>query len=346
MAHPEVVDQQGRSARCSCWSASTSCSARCRSSASARRRRRSSTSPRSASSRRRKAIKPDSKKLNPIIGPEEPLQPATRSSSRPRTSSRSAIVGAIVALAVLPEARRARGAGRHARRRSCCRSCATMILTIAQRAAIAYLVDRPRRLRLPAPPHREGAEDGQGGGQGGVQAAGAACRGQARAEAQGHGARPRAHDGRRSHRRRDRHQPDPLLRRAQVRRATSPAPIVVAKGVDDLALQDPRSWRGRRRRRSSPTRRSRARCTPPSRSGVRSPRTSSTPSRSSSPTSTASPARGRSRSRHELDVLQARDAPLRPARRGRRRPDRGDADHPAAADAAGLLHHAQHLGAR
>ena len=42
-------------------------------------------------------------------------------------------------------------------------------------------------------------------------------------------------------------------------------------------------------------------------------------------------------------LSQGRQA-RRPRRRRRHRPDRGDADHPAAAAAAGLLHHAEHLG--
>ena len=51
----------------------------------------------------------------------------------------------------------------------------SQVLHVAQRAAVAYLVDRARRLLLAALPPREVAEDGQGGGQGGVQAAGC-CR--------------------------------------------------------------------------------------------------------------------------------------------------------------------------
>ena len=51
--------------------------------------------------------------------------------------------------------------------------------------------------------------------------------------------RRRAHDGRRPDGRRRRHQPDPLLRRAAVRADGSSRPMVVAKGQDHVALQDP-----------------------------------------------------------------------------------------------------------
>ena len=78
-------------------------------------------------------------------------------------------------------------------------------------------VHRRHRLRVPEAQAQQGSEDGQGGGQAGVQAAGPSCRNQICAAQEGNGALPLANDGRSSHRRRDRHEPHPLLRRAQVR---------------------------------------------------------------------------------------------------------------------------------
>ena len=207
---------RGHRRRCSCSSASTSASPRCRSSPSASSPASPPPPARSASSRRPEAIKPDFKKINPASGLKNLFNPQhlavetrqERRQGRDRGRDRRA--------RAVPQARRAGGAGGHAAGRP---DPPDRGHRDDDRAARGGRLprDRGRRLRLAALPAREAAADGPRGDQAGVQAAGPSCRNQVCTATPGDGTLPRAHDGCRSLRRRDRHQPDPLLRRAEVR---------------------------------------------------------------------------------------------------------------------------------
>ena len=113
-------------------------SARARSSPSACSPAWSSTSPRSASSPRPSAIKPDFKKLNPLTGAQEPLRPAARLRDR-QDLAKVGAVGAIVALARVP------ASSTSWPRWSACRRAALLPML-----RLDVLHDRPaRRRRLP-----------------------------------------------------------------------------------------------------------------------------------------------------------------------------------------------------
>ena len=226
----------------------------------------------------------------------------TRSSRAARTSPRSRSSAPIAALARAPEARPS------SPRSSACRP-ATLVPTLAhmvlahrparRRSPTSLIGDR--RLRLPALPPREVAEDGQAGGQGGAQAARAPGRGQAARSAAARCRPPRA--------RMMAAVPtadvvvtNPTHFAVALRYdAEKAAPEVVAKGKDLIAAADPRDRRRERRAR----RRRPAAGALAARVGrgrpARSPRSSTRPSRRSSPTSTASPPRRRAR-RMNADV--------------------------------------------
>ena len=162
------------------------------------------------------AIKPDFKKLNPMSGFKQMFSPQHLAFETAKNLLKTAIVG------------RDRGA-RAVRRldelaalvgmppQALIPEIASMVMSIAQRAAIAYIaiaiVDYVyQRYRFDKNLKMDKEEVKQEFKQ---QELPAEIR--VSAEAQGDGARPRTNDGRSSHRRRDRHEPHPLLRRSQVR---------------------------------------------------------------------------------------------------------------------------------
>ena len=260
-------------------------SPRCRSSASCPARRH----PRQRRAGRRQAAPAGAharpQAPEPAQGREEHLRPQ-RALRGGKNVVKVAVVGAVTALALLPKLDElAALVGMPPS--ELMSTLAQTVIAIAQRAGDRLPGHRRRRLRLPAVPHREVAEDGQGGGQAGVQGQRASSRG------------PRAMRRRQMQAARARMMAD--VPEADVV-VTNPTHYAVALRYDgDAGARGRRQGPGpareadqadrpRRRRAVIPTRRSRARCTPPSRSGSRSPRSCSRPSPSSSPSSTARPA--------------------------------------------------------
>ena len=203
------------SARSSRWSASTSGSRsrRCWRLLRRRpRRRRRPGRPQADAAGDQAGLQED----QPGLGSKQMFNPQHLAFETAKNLVKTAIVAAIAAHALFGAPRRARRAGRHAAGAADPRD---RLDGDVDRAARGHRLhrDRGRRLRLPEVPLREAAEDGPRGDQAGVQADGPPCRNQICAEAEGDGALPGANDGRSSHRRRDRHEPHPLLRRSEVR---------------------------------------------------------------------------------------------------------------------------------
>ena len=135
-----------------------------------------------------------------------------------------AVVGVVAALALVPQLTTSARASASRRARSAA-SWAHSALgdrPARRRSPTSLIADR--RLRLAAPPPREVAADEQAGGQGGAQAQDPAAEVRAAHPPPPDAGRPRAHDGRRPAGRRRRHEPDPLRRRAALRRPASRRP--------------------------------------------------------------------------------------------------------------------------
>ena len=153
----------------------------------------------------------------PAHRPQAHLRPEHAPSRRSSRVLKIGAVGGDRRARPVPQARGDGRAGRHARRRPCSRTSATLVLQHRPARRARLPGDRRRRLLLAAHRFEKKLQDGQGGGQAGAQAAGAADRGQGRPAPPRDGARPRPHDGRGPDRRRRRDQPDALLGRAALR---------------------------------------------------------------------------------------------------------------------------------
>ena len=312
-------------------------------------RRRLRWSPASSSASRQVGFKPSAAGAQAGLQEAQPDRRAsrtcsarTRSFETGKTIAKVGVVGAIVALAVLPKLDELAAlvgmppvallprARRH-------RRCA-----IAQRAAVAYLVialadfvyqryRHEKELRMDKQEVKDEHKQ---------QELPAEVKAQQRRR--GDGARPRAHDGRRPDRRRRRHQPDPLLRRAALRRRAARRPMSSPRArttsrcaIRELAREhgvavvpDPPLARALHAsvevgqhdpRGALPGRRPAARLRLPRRRRARTGRRMNT-------------------------ILKKAGAPRRPARRRRGRAGRRDDDHPAAAVPARPRDHAEHLG--
>ena len=202
------------------------------------------------------ALKPDFRRINPASGLKNLLGPNAVFEAI-KTVVKVAVVGAVAALALLPgltglaaivgisaaRARRARRGQGLRRRRA---------------RSLRLPADRAGRLRVEAPPPREAAEDDQAGSQGRDPPVRGLRRGQGRAAPPPDAGGARAHDGRRSRRRRGRHQPHALRRRALLRRhAHRPRGGRQGQGPDRRADQAHRR-RTRRARDRRPAARARA----------------------------------------------------------------------------------------
>ena len=286
------------------------------------------------------ALKPDPKRLNPLSGFKNIYGPNALFEAV-KNVFKVAAVGAVTALGVLPKLDQfAALVGMPPR--ELMPTLAHMVLSIAQRAGDRLPAHRARRLRLPALPHGEVAEDGQAGGQGGAQAAPSSRPRSARRDPPPPDAgRARPHDGRRPDRGRRRHEPDPLRRRAEVRRREGRAP----RSSPRAPTSSPR-----RSASSPPTAASRSIADPPlARSlhasvevGQHDPR-GALPGRRRAPRLRLphAPAGGL---RMNAASCPEADQAHRPARRRGRRPRRRDDGRPAAAVAARPVHHDEHLG--
>ena len=206
---------------------------------------------------RRQAARPGAQarpqEAQPDRGLQEHLRPERALRGASRTSSRSRVVGAIVALALSSRSSTSSPRSSACRRRSSADRSRTMVLGIAQRAGVAYLLigvvdyayQRYRHEKSLKMDKQEVKEE--------HKQHGAPGRGPGALAPPPDGGRPRPHDGRRPDRRRRRHQPDPLRRRAEVRRASSPRPRSSPRARTTSPLQIRElAARARRARRPRP----------------------------------------------------------------------------------------------
>ena len=236
----------------------------------ARRSPSSACSPASSSTSLQVGIKPHARRAQarpqeaqPDLGRRRTLRPA-RGLRGGKTSPRSRVVGAIAALALFPKLDElaalvgmppARPAAELADRR----------LHIAQRAAVAYLLIALADYVWQRYRHEKSLKMDKQEVKDEYKQAELPPRSKGQQRRRAHGARPRAHDGRGARRPTSWSPTRPTTPSRCATTSAPLAPIVVAKGQDHVALQDPRA-RPRAGVPSCPTRRSRARCTPPSRS--------------------------------------------------------------------------------
>ena len=176
-----------------------------------------------------------------------------------------AVVGAVMVALLWPQRYRLEGAGRDRYPSACCCSparCRSKLLG----AVVAILrAGRRRRLPVPVPAMVRAAEDVAARDEGGVQADRRRSGDQGQDPAVAPGPDAQAHDGGGAEGLGGHHQPDPLRHRPAIRARHEGAGLP-RQGRRRCGAEDPRGRRRALASRSSRTRRSPARCTPPSRS--------------------------------------------------------------------------------